>query len=85
LFGGNQSRIKPELGINMGSYGWHLTRRDSGQMELLPASTSGLFVRGEIRDFETLIIKGNRYLLVGKNNDNLEWFELKELMELNNE
>jgi enediyne biosynthesis protein E4 len=69
LFGGNQSRIKPELGINMGSFGWHLIGTNEKDLRLVPAQESGFFVRGEIRDIKNIkTSKGNR-IVVGRNND----------------
>lgn len=69
LFGGNQSRIKPELGINMGSYGWHLSGTNEKNFQINPAQESGFFVRGEIRDIKSIkTSKGNR-IVVSRNND----------------
>jgi hypothetical protein len=76
LFGGNQSRIKPELGINMGSYGWHLTGSNEKDLHLIPANQSGFFVRGEIRDIKNIkTSKGNR-IVVSRNNDVPVVFEI---------
>ena len=69
LFGGNQSRIKPELGINMGSFGWHLIGTNEKDLKVIPANQSGFFVRGEIRDIKNIkTAKGNR-IVVSRNND----------------
>ncbi|MDO9552010.1 VCBS repeat-containing protein [Rhodonellum sp.] len=69
LIGGNQSRIKPELGINMGSFGWHLTGTNEKNLIIIPANQSGFFVHGEIRDIKSIkTINGNR-ILVSRNND----------------
>ncbi|MCH6198139.1 VCBS repeat-containing protein [Aquiflexum sp. LQ15W] len=69
LFGGNQSRIKPELGINMGSFGWHLTGSNEKDLRVIPANKSGFFVRGEIRDIKNIrTAKGTR-IIVSRNND----------------
>lgn len=72
LFGGNQSKIKPELGINMGSYGWHLKWRNEGELEVVPASRSGFFIRGEIRDIQPYQASQGRRFLVGRNNNSLK-------------
>ena len=69
LFGGNHSRIKPELGINMGSFGWHLIGTNEKDLKVIPANQSGFFVRGEIRDIKNIkTAKGNR-IVVSRNND----------------
>lgn len=69
LFGGNQSRIKPELGINMGSFGWHLTGSNEKDLHLIPANQSGFFVRGEIRDIKSIKTTKGKRIVVSRNND----------------
>ncbi|HSJ69122.1 MAG TPA: VCBS repeat-containing protein [Anditalea sp.] len=54
FMGGNQSRIKPELGINMGSYGWMLSGKNIDDLKIIPSSESGVFIRGEIRDIKPI-------------------------------
>jgi len=68
LFGGNQSKIKPELGINMGSYGWHLVGNNGGDFKVIPAQKSGFFIRGEIRDIKDYQSPSGKKLIVGRNN-----------------
>ena len=68
LFGGNQSKIKPELGINMGSYGWHLVGNNGGDFKVIPAQESGFFIRGEIRDIKDYQSPSGKKLIVGRNN-----------------
>ena len=74
--GGNQSKIKPEIGINMGSYGWHVVIDDSGLMEIIKPSDSGFFLKGEIRDIQVLNSKDGQVILVAKNNDFPQLFHL---------
>ncbi|MCL6257733.1 VCBS repeat-containing protein [Aquiflexum sp. TKW24L] len=69
LFGGNQSRIKPELGINMGSFGWHLTGTTEKDLRVIPANQSGFFVRGEIRDIKSIKTSKGIRIVVSRNND----------------
>lgn len=69
LLGGNLSKIKPELGTQMGSYGWLLEERESNKWEVLPASKSGIFVTGEIRDIQQVKTRDGHLLLVSRNND----------------
>jgi len=69
FLGGNQSRIKPEIGINMGSYGWHIYVGPSGELDISSASHSGFFVQGEIRDIQVLNSKDGQVILVARNND----------------
>jgi enediyne biosynthesis protein E4 len=76
LFGGNQSRIKPELGINMGSYGWHLMVNRGMEFKVIPAQESGFFVKGEIRDIKEYQTPKGRRLIVGKNDNEIGFFEI---------
>lgn len=76
--GGNQSRIKPELGINMGSFGWHLMGEDISSLQVVPADQSGFYVPGEIRDIQFIQTAKGKVLVLAKNNDGLELFELSD-------
>ncbi|WP_238531543.1 FG-GAP-like repeat-containing protein [Nitritalea halalkaliphila] len=67
--GGNQSRIKPELGTAMGSFGWVLSHRDPASPRVLSAEESGLFVRGEIRDMQSIRSRNGEKILVIRNHD----------------
>jgi enediyne biosynthesis protein E4 len=72
LMGGNQSKIKPELGINMGSYGWMLSGTSEKDLKILPAGESGVFIRGEIRDIQPIRgLKGKTNWLFVRNNDEI--------------
>jgi len=75
LLGGNQYKAKPQTGIYAGSYGTLLKGSNEGKWEPVSNENSGFFARGEIRDLTTLIIKGNRIILVARNNDNLKFFK----------
>jgi enediyne biosynthesis protein E4 len=76
LFGGNQSRFKPEIGINMGSYGWHVVVKDGKDFNIIPASDSGFFIRGEIRDIRDYQSPKGKRLVLGRNNQGLEFFKI---------
>lgn len=77
VFGGNQSRIKPELGSQMGSYGWVLKSDGNNQWKTLLPAESGLFVPGEIRDFLPITIENKPNLVVLRNNDTPLVFEIR--------
>ena len=65
LIGGNQYRAKPETGIYAASYGIFL-KGNEVKWNSVPASHSGFFVRGEIRDMKLININGNSLLLLQK-------------------
>jgi enediyne biosynthesis protein E4 len=69
IFGGNQSRIKPELGSQMGSYGWVLQPISTDRWKAMKPQESGLFVPGEIRSILTLSIENKPNLVVFRNNE----------------
>jgi enediyne biosynthesis protein E4 len=76
--GGNQSRIKPELGIQMGSYGWHFILDKEGGFKHIPAAESGFFVSGEIRSLNTIRGPKGKYFAVARNNDTMLFFKMNE-------
>lgn len=77
IFGGNQSRIKPELGSQMGSYGWVLKPEGKNQWKALLPQESGLFVPGEIRDMIQIKLENKPNLVVLRNNDTPLVFEIR--------
>lgn len=77
VFGGNQSRIKPELGSQMGSYGWVLQSKGKNQWKTLLPEESGLFVPGEIRHFLQIKLENKPNLVVLRNNDTPLVFEIR--------
>jgi len=77
IFGGNQSRIKPELGSQMGSYGWVLKPDGKNHWKTLLPKESGLFVPGEIRDIIQIKLENKPNLVVLRNNDTPLVFEIR--------
>ncbi len=69
LLGGNESRIKPELGTQLGSYAWVLEKDIDNNWKALKPQESGLFVSGEIRDFQWIQSNNQTHLFVLRNND----------------
>ncbi|MCB0705844.1 MAG: VCBS repeat-containing protein [Saprospiraceae bacterium] len=72
LLGGNFYGAKPEIGMHDASFGQLLIGNGKGQFEPLEPHTSGLYIKGEIRDFLPL---GNKRVLVARNNDFLQLWE----------
>jgi hypothetical protein len=69
LLGGNESRIKPELGTQLGSYTWVLEKDVNNKWKALKPQESGLFVPGEIRDFQWIQSNNQTHLFVLRNHD----------------
>ncbi|UJP66833.1 VCBS repeat-containing protein [Mongoliitalea daihaiensis] len=68
VLGGNHSRIKPEWGIQMGSYGW-LMERDATSWKIIDASNSGIYIPGEIRSIQQINTHIGTKLLVTRSNE----------------
>jgi enediyne biosynthesis protein E4 len=75
LAGGNLYRAKPETGIYDASYGLFLKGDGKGGFEALPSQKSGVFVTGEIRGLRSIPLKGKHLVIIGKNNDRVEFLE----------
>jgi hypothetical protein len=69
LLGGNQSRVKPELGINMAHYGVLLENKGDARLEWVLPQEAGLYVQGEIRDIKAIQTIKGKSLLIVRNND----------------
>jgi hypothetical protein len=69
LLGGNESRIKPELGTQLGSYAWVLEKDVNNKWKALKPQESGLYVSGEIRDFQWIQSNNQTHLFVLRNHD----------------
>lgn len=77
IFGGNQSKIKPELGSQMGSFAWVVQVNQEGNWKVLLPEDSGIFVPGEIRDILSLKIKNQNHLLFLRNNENTIAYKIR--------
>ncbi len=75
LTGGNLYRAKPETGIYDASYGLLLKGNGMGSFEALPSQQSGVLIRGEIRDIETISWKKKHLLIIGKSNDSIQFLK----------
>jgi enediyne biosynthesis protein E4 len=77
LLGGNESRIKPELGTQLGSYAWVLEKDARNRWKALKPQESGIFVPGEIRDFQWIQSNKQTHLYVLRNHDKPLVFTLR--------
>ena len=75
LLGGNLYNVKPEVGRYDASYGTVLKGLGKGEFKVVPTKESGLFLEGEIRDFELIETAGQKILLVARNNAPMQFFE----------
>jgi len=75
ILGGNQHRAKPETGTNDASYGLFLKGNKDGTWTSVSSIKSGIFTKGEIRCLKNINMHGNRYIVVARNNDYLQFYK----------
>lgn len=69
LVGGNQYKVKPEIGRYDASFGTLLRGTGKGNFTVMDAAYSGFSVSGEIRDFAFVGVGQRKLLLVSRNDD----------------
>ncbi|MFZ5972711.1 MAG: VCBS repeat-containing protein [Bacteroidota bacterium] len=69
VMGGNLYRVKPEAGRYDASYGVVLKGDGKGAFAAQAVSQTGLVLDGEVRDIKSMVVNGQKVLLVARNND----------------
>ncbi|MCO5945741.1 VCBS repeat-containing protein [Mucilaginibacter flavidus] len=77
LLGGNFYQSKPEAGIYDASYGLLLKGDGKGSFTAIKPQTSGIVIKGAVRDMKEIKAGKNKLLIVAKNNDKTEVLNLK--------
>jgi hypothetical protein len=72
LLGGNFYQSKPEAGIYDGSYGLFLKGTGSGTFKAMPISESNFFIKGAIRDIQTLKTNKTNLVIIARNNEQVK-------------
>ena len=75
FLGGNFYGLKPEVGRYDASYGVTFLGNKQHEFSYLAPASSGLFVRGEVRDVQAITANKSNRILVARNNDSLQIFE----------
>ena len=75
LLGGNFYQSKPEAGIYDASYGVLLKGDGKGNFTTIPATSTGFFVKGAVRDILTIKSKKKNLVLVARNNEPVKIFQ----------
>ena len=75
LVGGNQFKVKPQLGIYASSYSSLIQVAEDGTMKVMDNHDSGLVAKGEIRDIKPIQISGEKYIITARNDDTLIFFK----------
>jgi hypothetical protein len=75
IAGGNQYQVKPQFGRYDASHGWFFKGViNNGEFSFMPGKD--LNIKGQIRDIETVSVKGVKYLLFAVYDDRLEIFKV---------
>jgi len=72
IIGGNQHRVKPEIGIYDASVGLILVGKGDAQFKALRATESGVYSEGEIRDIGILKIGKKDHIVISRSNRKLD-------------
>ncbi len=75
ILGGNLSRVKPEFGPNSSSYSTLLLGTKHNKFKYVNSKLSGLFITGEIRDLNKIIINNKDSYIFAVNNSKLKILE----------
>jgi len=78
ILGGNQYNAKPQTGIYAGSNGTVLSNQKGRNFQPVPIENSGWFVKGQVRDIKKMKCRKKEFLLVARNNDSMEIFEINK-------
>jgi len=78
IVGGNQTRVKPELGINLASYGAVLLGNGKGEFRFVSPKKSGLFIKGEVRAIASVSDKDKEKLIFVLNNDEPVFYSVND-------
>jgi hypothetical protein len=79
LMGGNFHQAKPEVGIYDASYGTFLKGDGKGNFTALSSQQSGINIRGQVRNIQTIEIKGEKMVVFALNNDSLKILKIDRI------
>jgi hypothetical protein len=79
LMGGNFHQAKPEVGIYDASHGTFLKGDGKGNFTALLSQQSGIDIRGQVRNIQTLEIKGEKVVVFALNNDSLKILKIDRI------
>ncbi len=77
LLAGNLHNVKPEVGRYDASYGTFLKGTGIMKFKAIPPKQTGFKITGEARDMMSISTKNGKKLMVARNNDEMQIFDLK--------
>jgi hypothetical protein len=78
IIAGNLLGSEVETPRNDASNGLFLKGDGHGGFEPVTGNQSGLFAPGDVKDMATITIQGTQYIIVGKNNDRIQFIKVKK-------
>ena len=72
LLGGNFHEVQPAIGKMDASYGTFLKGQGDGTFEVVENRDCGLWLEGQVKDIQKIIINNRPFLLVARNNDSIQ-------------
>ena len=76
IMAGNFYQVEVEAIRNDAGIGLLMKGNGQGDFRSVPFDKSGLFIDGDVKDMEIIIIGGKRVILAAKNNDYLQAVEI---------
>jgi hypothetical protein len=77
LMGGNFFGAKPEIGRYDADYGLLLKGNGKGDFDSVKSKESGFGISGQVRDLVAINVDGNRVVLVGRNDEEMQVFKIQ--------
>ena len=77
ISGGNFHELQPAIGKMDASYGTFLKGTGTGAFEVVDNAACNLWIEGQVRDLKGIKIGRKTYVLVARNNDNLELLSIQ--------
>jgi len=78
LIAGNLYSSEIETPRNDAGYGMFLKGNNDGTFKAIKPSESGFFTKGDVKDLEHIKVDGKDFIIAAKNNDYLQFIEVKE-------
>ena len=69
LLGGNLYNVKPQMGRYDGSYGILLEGNGNGTFKPLSSATSGIKIKGQVRDIISISSRKKKMVVLSRNSD----------------
>ena len=77
LLGGNFYDVQPAIGKMDASYGTFLKGQGDGTFEVVENRDCGLWLEGQVKDMQKIIIGNKPFLLVVRNNDSIQFMSIE--------